>query len=167
MLLPDTVVVSPLGTQQFTPYIGNTTNLAITWGIVEGAAGGSVTGGGLYTAPLARGVYHLTVTSQADPTKTATATITVANQVDITPLDKIITVGDTVAFSATVPQIANQSVTWRVVESGGGTITASGLYTPGQSPGIYHIQATSVADPSKSGIATVDFRSGGLKGEIK
>jgi hypothetical protein len=43
------------------------------------AGGGSVTSSGLYTAPATAGTYHVKVTSQADTTKSATATITVGS----------------------------------------------------------------------------------------
>ena len=51
---------------------------AVTWSVQEGAPGGSVTAAGVYTAPGTAGTYHLVATSQADATKSATATVTVA-----------------------------------------------------------------------------------------
>jgi hypothetical protein len=49
----------------------------VTWTVTEGAAGGSVAGNGLYTAPQAVGTFHVVATSVADPTKTVQGTITV------------------------------------------------------------------------------------------
>ncbi len=54
-------------------------NTTVTWSIVEGSTGGSITTTGAYTAPQATGTYHVVVTSVGDPTKTATATITVTS----------------------------------------------------------------------------------------
>ncbi|MBI1753340.1 MAG: hypothetical protein HY014_13925 [Acidobacteria bacterium] len=48
----------------------------VKWEVVE-AGGGTVSGGGLYTAPAAAGVYHVKVTREDFPEVTATATVTV------------------------------------------------------------------------------------------
>lgn len=69
------------GTQAFSATVTGTANIGVTWSIQEGAAGGSISASGAYTAPSVvangTGTYHLVATSQADPTKTATATVTV------------------------------------------------------------------------------------------
>lgn len=163
---PDSVTVGPLAVQQFTPYVGNTTNLGIRWNIAE-AGGGTITGSGLYTAPLTLGTYHLTVTSLADTTASATATVTVANRVQVTPDAKMVTLSDTVAFSAVVPDTASQTVIWRVVEADGGSISPSGLYTAPRKAGIFHVLASSVEDPSKTGWVVVIVRSGSVTGTIQ
>lgn len=59
----------------FTATVTNTSNTAATWTVVE-AGGGTVTNG-VYVAPKIAGTYHLVAVSQADPAKTAQATITV------------------------------------------------------------------------------------------
>ncbi|WP_224371355.1 Ig-like domain-containing protein [Hyalangium versicolor] len=64
-------------TQQFVATVSNTSNNAVTWTIQEGTAGGTIDTAGLYTAPSTPGTYHVVATSEADPTKSATATITV------------------------------------------------------------------------------------------
>jgi hypothetical protein len=48
---------------------------AFTWATPAGS--GAIDSTGHYSAPAAAGVYHVTVTSKADPTKSATATVTV------------------------------------------------------------------------------------------
>ena len=63
--------------------------------------------------------------------------------------------GGAVAFDAVVTGTTNTSVRWSVQEASGGTIDASGLYTAPSSPATYHVVATSVADPSVTGIAPV------------
>jgi glucuronoarabinoxylan endo-1,4-beta-xylanase len=45
--------------------------------VQEGSAGGGVSASGLYTAPSSGGTYHVVATSQADATKSASATVTV------------------------------------------------------------------------------------------
>jgi chitinase len=74
---PGTPSVPPLGAQQFTQTTTGDCNLAVTWSLREGAAGGTVTNTGLYTAPANPGVFHVVATSVADPTKTGVATVTV------------------------------------------------------------------------------------------
>ena len=63
--------------------------------------------------------------------------------------------GGTGDFVATVSGASNQSVSWAVTESGGGSVDASGHYAAPQSEGTYHVVATSVAAPSVSATATV------------
>lgn len=75
---PKTVGLSSGASQAFACTVTGSSNTACTWAVTEGAAGGSVTSGGLYTAPSAAGTYHVRVTSQADASKSDTATITVS-----------------------------------------------------------------------------------------
>lgn len=75
---PQTVNVVRAASQPFSAVVTGTTNTAVTWSVREGASGGTVTAAGLYTAPVADGVFHVVTTSVEDPTKTATATVTVA-----------------------------------------------------------------------------------------
>jgi hypothetical protein len=81
---PTTASVKLGTTQQFSGYSVGSTNNALTWQ-VNGVAGGStangtISSGGLYTAPPAMPVTGNTVTitalAQADTTKTASATVT-------------------------------------------------------------------------------------------
>jgi uncharacterized repeat protein (TIGR03803 family) len=48
-----------------------------TWSVQEGAAGGSITFAGIYTAPAATGTYHVLATNSANSAQTATATVNV------------------------------------------------------------------------------------------
>ncbi len=72
---PTSVTLDACKGQVFTATVTNTSNGAVTWSVVE-AGGGTVTNGA-YVAPTSAGTYHVLVVSQADPTKTAQATITV------------------------------------------------------------------------------------------
>jgi hypothetical protein len=59
-------------------------------------------------------------------------------------------------FVATVSGTSNGAVTWSVSEGiAGGVVDGSGLYSAPSTPGTYHLVARSVADPSRSAIATV------------
>lgn len=58
--------------------VGNVSGAAsVNWSIQEGSAGGAISSDGVYTAPAIDGVYHVMATSKADPSKSATATVSV------------------------------------------------------------------------------------------
>lgn len=71
------VVGGATQTQTFTATVTGNANTSVTWSVTEGAAGGSITTGGVYTAPATPGTYHVVATSVADATKSAMATVTV------------------------------------------------------------------------------------------
>lgn len=59
-------------------------------------------------------------------------------------------------FTADVSGTANTAVTWSVQEgAAGGSVDETGLYNAPDVAGVYHVVATSVADPTKSAVATV------------
>jgi hypothetical protein len=139
------------GTQQFTATVTGTTNTAVTWS----ATGGSISSGGLYTAPSTAGTYTVKVTSVADNTKSASATITVSATVvavSISPTSAAMLTSGTQQFTATVSGTTNSAVTWSAT---GGSISSGGLYTAPSTAGTYTVKATSVADNTKSASATV------------
>jgi hypothetical protein len=77
---PENVTLNTGATQTFKATVTGTSNTNVTWSVLEGASGGTVSGSGVYTAPNTVGTYHVVATSQANPTKSATATITVNAQ---------------------------------------------------------------------------------------
>ncbi len=135
----------------------------VTWSVIGGANNGSFVGTtGLYTAPLYGGIFTVMATSQADPTAFDTATVTAVNlnpgiKVTVTPLRPQMRPGDTVAFEAKVEGSTNQEVRWGVVggDANGTFVGNTGLYVAPQTPGIYTITATSLADPARIATATV------------
>jgi hypothetical protein len=72
---PTTATVASGGTEQFSAHVTNTSNTAVTWS----ATSGTVSTTGLFTAPAVTATKTVTVTatSVADPTKSASATLTV------------------------------------------------------------------------------------------
>lgn len=66
-------------TAQFSATVSGTSNSGVTWTVVEGSDGGSVSTAGLYTASATPGVYHVRATSVADKDATAAGQITVVN----------------------------------------------------------------------------------------
>src|SRR5262245_45582908 len=78
--------------------------------------------------------------------------------VSVSPKSASLLVGASTSYTATVTGTTSgqsTAVTWSVQESGGGTVDGSGRYTAPGSAGTYHVVATSVADPTKSGTAQV------------
>ena len=75
--------------------------------------------------------------------------------VSLSPAGVSLWTGGTQAFQATVTGTSNTAVTWSVVETSGGSVSATGLYTAPGTAGTYHVKAVSVADGSKSAQAPV------------
>ncbi len=64
--------------------------------------------------------------------------------------------GATQTFTAAVSNTSNTAVTWSVQEgAAGGTIDTGGRYTAPNAVGTFHVVATSVADGSKTAVASV------------
>ncbi|MBZ5673344.1 MAG: Ig-like domain-containing protein [Acidobacteriia bacterium] len=72
---PTSTTVFTNGTQQFTATVTNAANTSVTWS----ATGGTISSFGLYTAGSATGSFTAIATSVQDPTKSASATITLVN----------------------------------------------------------------------------------------
>jgi hypothetical protein len=119
---------------------------------------------GFYTAQssiTAQQSVRITATSVADPTKSASATVTlnppaIAVSVSVSPLAVSLTPSQSQQFAATVSGTTNTGVTWSLSPSVG-TLSA-GFYTPPSSitaQQSVRITATSVADPTKSAGASI------------
>jgi uncharacterized protein YjdB len=175
--------------QTFTAQIQNSADSGVTW-TVNGVLGGDSTVGQIcvvnsnpcqtvasaaagsvdYLAPPAVPSLNpvtLRVTSNADSTKSATASITVLPHVvvSVSPPSATLAPGASQLFTATVAGTSDQQVSWSIsgTACGGsgapcGTIDASGLYqapaTP-PSPNTLSVVATSSADTTRSASATV------------
>lgn len=169
-----TVAISPTSatvqegqSQQFQATVSGSTNTAVNWS-VDGIAGGNTTVGtidstGMYAAPNSTGNHTVTATSQADTTKSASAAVTVdVPQVTVTvsPSSATVLASGTQQFSASVTNTSNTTVTWSVDGVAGGnstvgTVDSTGLYTAPATSGSHTVTATSVADTTKSGNASV------------
>jgi hypothetical protein len=126
---------------------------------------GSLSASGNYTAPASitsRQTVQIRATSVADPTKSATATVTLTPPpagvtVSVSPATVSLGQGRSQQFTATVTGSSNTAVTWTMNPSLG-SLSASGNYTAPASitsQQTVQIRATSVADPTKSAVATV------------
>ena len=151
---------TPHAVEAFSDAVTGTANTAVTWSVEEGSAGGSVTATGLYTAPGSAGTYHVVVTSQANTTASAAATVTITETpavvVTVSPQTVSVVPGGVQQFTASVTGSTNTAVTWSLQASSGcGSVSPSGLYTAPAAAGICHVVATSQADASANAIATV------------
>ncbi len=80
--------------------------------------------------------------------------------ISITPGTATVNAGLTQSFSANVLNATDSTVSWSVQEgAAGGAISAAGLYLAPIATGIYHVVATSHADPSKTARASVTVTS--------
>jgi hypothetical protein len=73
---PSSDTLGTNGMRQFV-YVINGNSGNATWAVEEGAVGGSITSGGLYTASNTAGMYHIVATSVADSSMTATSLVSV------------------------------------------------------------------------------------------
>ena len=172
---PAAATVPTGGTQQFTATVQGVANTAVNWQ-VNGIAGGdstvgTITTGGLYTAPLAvptPSTVTVAAIAQADTSKSASATVTIVLSiaVSVSPATSTVEIGGTVQFTATVRNTSNTAVTWQVNDIAGGdatvgTISSAGLYTAPASvpsPADVTVKAVSQADTTKSASATVTIK---------
>jgi len=161
LISPATVSVNQGQTQPFTAAVVGTSNTAVNWTLQEGAAGGSITSMGVYTAPTRSGTFHVIATSQADAAQSATATVNVAAVAIILDQTAVsLDVGNQFSFIANVAGTVNTGVSWTIQEGmSGGTITSAGVYTAPGSLGVFHVVATSQADSTKAATATVTVAS--------
>ena len=163
---PSKVTLTAGQTQQFSATVTGTTTTAVTWRL--GSPVGTISPAGLYTAPPSISTAQsvtVTATSAADPTKSASASVTLnapnaSVTVSVTPQTASLTASQTQQFSATVTGGNKSSVTWSA--SPVGTISRAGLYTAPFSISTAQsvtVTATSTADPTKSASASVTLNA--------
>ena len=135
-----------------------------SWSLATNLSGGWVYGSGYYNAGMTQGVsdYLQAVDSLGN---VGTARIDVAD-IFVFPDTITMVAGARYTFTACVTSEPSFDVTWQVVEGGaGGTIAATTPatsttystcdYVAPATAGTFHVQATSVMNPSKSGRAVV------------
>ena len=162
----------------------NNPSSAVTWKVSSNPAGNGAVAAGTYinanglltvaaneTTPL----LYVIATSVVDPSRSGNASVTVSapvvnptvTSVTVRPSNQQATSGSSLQFSATVTGTNNPSaaVTWRVSSNAAGTgsvragtsIDSNGLLTiaASESARTLYVFATSAADPTKSGNASV------------
>ncbi len=167
-ITPARAVLAPGATQQYTAQVTGSSDKSVAWSVAGNQ--GSISAGGLYTAPANLNtdslVATITAVSNADPAVSATANAVVRRasstvRVTITPPTATIGPGDTQQFQADVSGTNNTSVNWSV-SSGPGSISPAGLYsapaTISQDSIQVTVQAVSVEDPNAVGTASVKVK---------
>jgi ubiquitin C-terminal hydrolase len=160
---PTSVTLTQSQTQSFSATVTNTGNTAVTWSLSPVV--GSITAAGLYTAPASIASSQtviVTATSVADPTKSATATVTLNPPVTVslTPSSVSLQPSQTQTVTAAVSGTSNTGVTWSFSPALGslasGTTTAV-YVAPNTAPTTQSvtITATSMADSSKTAAAVI------------
>jgi hypothetical protein len=156
---PKAATVTPTGSLQFAASDGGGA-VAVEW-TVEEAGGGSISASGLYTPPVALGIYHVRAARLDDPMNYDRATVSVQEiGVAISPASALVLTDGSQLFTATVsaPPGVSRIVTWSL--SGVGALSGGGpskqtVYTAPGAPGSAVLVATSVADPTIRAQATI------------
>lgn len=163
-------------TQSFTAAVTNTNDASVTWA-VNGLPGGNASAGtvnanGVYTAPASLptngAAVQVTATSVADPTKSASATVTIVSDIAVgmTPNAAGVELGATQKFLATISSggYPDTAVRWSLAgpacPSACGAVDANGNYTAPQvmpAAASVTLTAQSLADPSKQASASISI----------
>jgi hypothetical protein len=159
---PETVSIGQGTTTQLTAEVSGSSLTAVQWSVEGGDANGLVSSTGVYLAPHKSGTFTVTATSVADPTKKASAAVTVEPVVvedvvvEVTPATATTTWGGSVSLTAGVTGTNNLTVLWSV-EGGdaNGFVSSTGVYRAPNKTGTFTVTATSVADPAKKASAAV------------
>jgi len=171
---PTTVQVVKSGQQQFTATVTGSQNTGVTWSLsgagCSGSTCGSISATGLYTAPATvpnPSQVKVTAKSDADTTKSGSATVTVIPPVTVTisPTSATVALGGKRQFQSKVTGTTNTAVKWSVsgagcTGAGCGTINSTGLYTAPSSvpsPATVIVKASSQIDVASSASATVNI----------
>lgn len=162
-LSPASVTLTQSQTRSFSATVTNTGNTAVTWALSP--ALGSITATGLYSAPASITSSQTTAvkaTSVADPTKSATATVTLTPPVTVslTPSSVSLLPSQNRTFTATVSGTSNTAVTWSINPALGSLVSGAttAVYVAPSTAQTTHsvtITATSMASPSKAATAVI------------
>jgi hypothetical protein len=163
---PSSVSLSAGQTTQFTPNVTGTSNTSVTWSVSP--AVGSVSSG-QYSAPSSissQQVVTVTATSVADPTKSASALVTlIPASVTLAPQSISLAAGKSVQFTATATGLSSTAVNWSISPQVGSI--SNGLYVaPATVSSAQNITvtATSAVNSSLSAQAIVSLTPSGSTG---
>jgi hypothetical protein len=163
-ITPGTETLLAGAVQQFQATVSGQSSSSVVWS-VDGVSGGNstvgtISSGGLYTAPSQAGNHSIGAASATNGADSATAAVTVFSLV-VAPTGATVAQSGTQQFTATISGITNTGVTWSVDGVAGGnatsgTISTTGMYTAPSQAGAHTIAAISVADTAASVSATVN-----------
>jgi trimeric autotransporter adhesin len=144
----------------FSATVAGASNTAVTWST---PSFGSMTPGGVYTAPMTLSTQqNITVTAKSvtDPSKAASATIALIPTITVTvnPTSTVLRGGQSTALNGVVNGASNGAITWSISPAVG-TIT-NGIYTaplPVAAAQTVTVTATSQASTGRSGSAVLSL----------
>lgn len=158
------VQVNPGATVDFKATVSNATSNIVNWTATGGvfsplSTAGDGTTSTTYTAPATVGAYTVTATSAEDVARSASAVVNVYDPgsviVAVTPATKTLLVGQSFTFTAAAQNAPSAGTfTWSV-STGGGTITAAGVYQAPATAGTYTVTATSSWGPLNTATVSV------------
>lgn len=177
---PSTAIVAAGGIQIFESVVSGSSNGSVRWSL--NPAEGGITQDGVYTAPRrvwAEKTVTVMAISKADPTKIATATVTLRPPgkvvpppvkgvsppvLGVSPATASLAASQAQQFTATVTGSANRGVYWSIYPELG-SISPTGLYTaPSSISGEQSVtvKAVSQADATRFATATIALIPGGI-----
>jgi hypothetical protein len=113
-------------------------------------------------APATLGTYTLLATDPATgATASAVLTVDRPSPISLKPAKALMSTQASRSFTVVASDSISTFVDWSVIEgTAGGTITPGGFYTAPSTPGVYHVLARTLFDPSISAIAEVTVAAG-------
>ena len=164
VVVPHTTTLTPGQAATFSATVTGSSDQAVTWKVVEGSAGGTVTSAGAYAAPSAAGTYHLMATSHADPAASDTATISVGTAAGPTWIWGVTTDDPTVNTAQQVDALRSfpKRVTVRTVfdpPSGGGPVAADYVASVTQISAVADVMGLPVDSSAMSGFTLAAIKS--------
>jgi hypothetical protein len=171
-IYPAAPSVSVGGEVAFTGYVPSQPNSTITWA-VSGSSNGTITSGGVYTAPSSVPTPAQVAVTATSGNFSATAVVTVAaaQGVAVSPAAAAIAAGTQTTFTATMNGAPATGVTWEVNGTAGGdgvhgTINSSGVYSAPLSPppGGSTVITAAAGGSSGTATATIVYSDASLSG---
>ncbi|HJV91535.1 MAG TPA: kelch repeat-containing protein, partial [Holophagaceae bacterium] len=126
-------------------------------GSLDHGIGGVASGTPVAVSPQISSTYTLTVTNAAGTSVTAAASVGLptSRSLTLSPGTAWVPVGVNQLFLAKDAGGVLPNPLWSVVEGNGGSISASGVYTPPLLAGVYHVQGARSDSPNVAALATV------------
>ena len=175
-----TVTVTPNSAQpftgsgvQFSATVQNAASTTVTWQVNQVAGGnstvGTISSNGYYTAPNAvpsPATVTVSATLQAIPSQSGSASVTIQSlsaiqSLELSPPLASVTTSQPLQLQVTTAGVTSGDVNWAVDGSvggntGTGTISAAGLYTPPGTAGAHTVTASLIANPGAIGSAQIE-----------
>jgi hypothetical protein len=149
---PASATVDEGGALQFEAIVAGAKNTSVNWSVISGT--GTITRAGEFKAPNREESDKIRAQSQADPARTAMASVTVPPVgISLSPVSAVVPPGAAQQFTADVTGTVNKSVKWS--ETGNGAVNQRGLYTAPHDKENDTVKATADAHPSPSAEAGV------------